>query len=30
MADKIKAKIYMVGAASGVEVEVKEPETANA
>ena len=24
MADKIKAKIYMVGAASGVEVEVKD------
>ena len=24
MADKIKAKIYMIGAASGVEVEVKD------
>lgn len=24
MADKIKAKVYMVGAASGVEVEVKD------
>ena len=26
MADKIKAKIYMVGASSGVEVEVKDKE----